>query len=149
MKITSHPNGFLKVIAWEEADGSSLRLHAWEEYVPDTTDIHMHRGDFTSHVLEGSMDEEIWTYIDDPAGEWERMQVRCWTDENGTYHVDEHSPRIRCRAEIKELLTRKAGDTYYRPAKDLHRIFPVKLPLVTMVRFGKTYQDIHTLIRKI
>lgn len=150
VKVTQHPNGFLKVVIADEADGSSLRFHAWDDHVPDTIDIHQHRGDIEySTVLEGSMNEELWTYADDPGGEWERMQVRCWTDEQGNYHVDEHSPRVRCRPEIAELLTHKAGETYCRPATDLHRVFPVKLPLVTLVRFGKAYNEIHTMIRKI
>lgn len=148
MEIIQHPNGFLKVVFTREADGSALRLHAWDDHVPDTLDIHQHRADFTSTVIEGSMNEELWRYVDDPAGEWERMQVRCWSDEQGNYHVDEHSPRTRCRVEVVQLLTHKAGETYHRPATDLHRIFPVKLPLVTLVRFGRTYQEIHTLIRK-
>ena len=94
------------------------------------------------------MQEEIWTYEDDPAGDWERMQVRCSSDDDGTYHVDERSPRIRTRPVLLDLFTRKAGDTYHRPAGDLHRIFPVRLPLITLVRFGKTYNEIHMMIRK-
>lgn len=150
MKIIQHPNGFLKVTIWEEDDGSSLRLHAWDDHVPGDLDIHQHRADIiTSTVLEGSMNEEIWGYDADPGGEWERLRADCWADDQGNYHVDEHDPRIRCKPHVIQLLTHKAGETYDRPATDLHRIFPVKLPLVTLVRFGPVYQRVHTVIRKL
>lgn len=152
MKIIQHPNGFLKVTIREEADGSSLRLHAWEDHIPDDLDIHQHRADFTSTVLEGSMNEEIWEYRDDPGGTHERLTADCWTqgDEDGDiYRVDEKAPRVRCRIEPVSLLTHKAGETYHRPATDLHRVFPVKLPLVTLVRFGPVYHRVHTIIRDV
>ena len=148
MKVTSHPNGFLKVVFDEGDDGSSLRLHAWDTHVPDDLDIHQHRADFTSTVLEGSMNEELWRYVDDPDGGWDRMTVNCWTDSEGRYHVDEATPRVRCRVEVAALLTHKKGQTYGRPATDLHRVFPVRLPLVTLVEFGPVYRRVHTMIRK-
>jgi len=146
MRIYENPNGFAVVVLWESPDGSAERIHAWGDHVSDT-DIHQHRGDYDSEILEGSCNEEIWEYEDDISGDWERLTVNCLGDSGSGYKVKIRD-RVRCRVTVKELLTHKAGEAYTRKATDLHRIFPVKLPLVTRVNFGRTYNEIHTMIRK-
>lgn len=146
MKVIQHPLGFLKVIIWEE-EQSALRFHAWDDHLAADIDIHQHRASFTSTVLEGSMNEELWAYTDDPAGGWDRLTVHCSQD-GDVYHVDEKAPSVRCRVQVKELFTHKAGETYHRPATDLHRVLPVRLPLVTLVRVGPVCNEVHTILRK-
>lgn len=145
MRIHQNPNGFAVVTLYELEDGSSERIHAWGDHVPDG-DIHQHRASFESMVLEGFFNEEIWTYEDDPEGDWERMTVDCINE--GGYRVDVLD-RTRCRVQIAEVLVHRQGISYERKATDLHRVFPVKLPVVTRVNFGPVTNRIHTMIRKI
>jgi len=147
MKIVHHPNGFLTVRLSEETDGSSVRLHAWDRIHPDC-DIHQHRQDFTSTVIAGVMAEEIWEYDEDPAGDHEAMMVNCWAGEDSEYHVDVMSV-ARCQPRLMRTEEHKAGETYERDARLFHRIIPVNVPLVTLVRFGPAYQQIHTMIRRV
>jgi len=146
MRIYQNPNGFAVVELWKADDGSCERIHAWGDHVADA-DIHQHRSDFVSTVLEGFFNEEIWTHQDDPDGEWERMTVDCVND-GDEYRVDVLD-RTRCTVEIKEVLVHRQGTTYERSATDLHRVFPVKLPLVTRVNFGLVTNRVHMMIRKI
>jgi hypothetical protein len=148
VKVDPHPLGFTKAEAWKKPDGSTLRVHVWDDHLPDDIDIHQHRADFTSTVITGSMNEELWRYVDDPDGGWEHALVDCGADEAGRYHVDPRSPWTRCRIEPVQLLTHKAGETYHRDCRDLHRVLPVRLPLVTLVETGPVVQQVHTLIRK-
>jgi len=144
MRIHQNPNGFAVVTLYEE-EGFSERIHAWGEHVGDN-DIHQHRADFESTVLEGFFNEEIWTYQDDPEGGWERMTVDCINEPE--YRVDVLD-RTRCTVEIAEVLVHRQGTTYARKATDLHRVFPVQLPVVTRVTFGPVANRIHTMIRKL
>ena len=148
MKVLTHPSGFTKAILSQEPDGSALRVHVWDDHLPDTIDIHQHRASFTSTVITGSMNEEIYRYVDDPDGGWEQALVNCWTDDTGEYHVDPYCAWTRCRVEPVALLTHKTGETYERDCRDLHRVFPVALPLVTLVETGPVERQVHTLIRK-
>lgn len=147
MRIYENPNGFAVVVLHEEEDGSAERIHAWGDHVAGG-DIHQHRGDYTADVLEGFMNEEIWTYRDDPSGGWMRMTVDCKGSKGGEYKV-EILEEVRCSVEIAEVLVHRQGSSYERKATDLHRIFPVKLPVVTRVNFGPVYNRIHTMIRKV
>ena len=147
MRIYQNPNGFAVVVLHEEEDGSAERIHAWGDHIPDS-DIHQHRGDYTADILEGFVNEEIWTYRDDPDGEWERMTVDCIGDDGNGYQV-KILDRTRCSVEVAELIVHRKGSTYERKATDLHRIFPVQLPVVTRVNFGPVYNRIHTMIRKV
>ena len=146
MRIHQNPNGFA-VVTLYETEGFSERIHAWGDHVGDS-DIHQHRRDIIeSTVLEGFFNEEIWTYEDDTDGEWERMTVDCVNDD-GEYRVDVMD-RTRCRVEIADVLVHRQGSTYERKATDLHRVFPVKCPVVTRCTFGPVTNRIHTMIRKI
>lgn len=146
VRVQDHPNGFLKLVLTEDPDGSATRLHLWDTAGGDS-DIHQHRGDFASTVLRGVLTEKIYGYEDDPRGDHDRMLVNCWTDGNGTYHVDEERPRVRCRVKVIRTEIHRASETYYRDARDLHRAFASSVPLVTLVRFGPSYQQVHTMIR--
>ena len=128
MKITSHPNGFLRVTFSEEADGSEDRLHVWGTAGYEDGDIHQHGADFTSTIIEGVMREELYEAVDDESGDYERWTVDCWTDEEGVYHVDESAPRVRCRAVLREVLEHSQGETYHRPASDLNKVIALKVP---------------------
>lgn len=147
MRVHQNPNGFA-VVTLYEAEGFSERIHAWGDHVGDP-DIHQHRADFVSTVMEGFFNEEIWTYEDDPEGEWMRMTVDCINnDENGEYKI-KVLDQARCSVEIAEVLVHRQGSTYERKATDLHRVFPVKCPVVTRVNFGPATNRVHTMIRKI
>lgn len=145
MRIHQNPNGFA-VVTLYEAEGFSERIHAWGDHVADS-DIHQHRRDYVSTVLEGFFNEEIWTYEDDPDGDWERMTVDCLNNEE-TYKVKVFET-VRCRVKIAEVLVHREGSTYERKATDLHRVFPVQCPVVTRCTFGPVTNRIHTMIRKI
>jgi len=146
MKVTSHPNGFLKVVVWERDDGSSHRIHAWDEAGGDS-DIHQHRADFSSVVVEGEMAEEIYGFADEKNGGWDHLEANCWQDGGGGYHVDIESS-VHCRPVLLRTEIHRAGETFDRPAVDLHRVIAVKVPLVTVVTFGPAYQQVHTILRR-
>jgi hypothetical protein len=146
MKVVQNPNGFLVVTISENSDGSAHRLHVWDKPGGDS-DIHQHRADFTSTIIEGEMTEEIYVYEDDPEGDWDRLQANCWSEPSGEYHVDVES-RARCTVRIDRIETAGPGVIYDRNASELHRVIAVQLPLVTMVDFGPVYQQVHTIIRK-
>jgi hypothetical protein len=149
MKVTSHPNGFLRVTFSEEADGSEDRLHVWDVSGYEDGDIHQHGADFTSTIVEGEMMEELYAAVDDEDGDYERWTVDCWTDDEGNYHVDESAPRVRCRAVLKEVLAHYPGETYERPASDLHKVIAAKVPLITRGSTGPKYLRGHRMLRKL
>jgi len=149
VKIYENPGGFAVVVLYEEPDGSADRIHAWGDHVPDTIDFHEHRAAIEwSEVLEGSVNEQRCTWRDDPAGDWERLTADCiGVTDGGEYRVD-ILERSRCSVEVYEVAHHKAGDRYSLPADALHRIFPVRLPAVTRVRFGPVTRRVHTIIRR-
>jgi hypothetical protein len=149
VKIYENPGGFAVVVLYEEEDGSSDRIHAWGDHVPDTIDWHMHRAAIErSEVLEGSVNEQRCTYADDPDGDWERLTADCvGADGTGEYKV-EILAKTRCRIDVYDVRHHKAGDTYSLPADVLHRVFPVRLPAVTRVRFGPVTNRVHTIVRR-
>jgi hypothetical protein len=149
MKITSHPNGFLRVTFSGGANGSEDRLHVWDVPGYEDGDIHQHGADFTSKIVEGVMVEQLYAAVDDEEGDYERWTVNCWTDHEGNYHVDESAPRVKCRALLKEELTHNPGETYERPASDLHKVIAVKVPLITRGSTGPKYRKTHTMLRKL
>jgi hypothetical protein len=149
MKVTNHPNGFLRVTFSEEADGSEDRLHVWGTAGYEDGDIHQHGADFTSTIFQGVMKEELYAAIPDEDGDYERWTVDCWTDDKGAYHVDESAPRVRCRVLLKEVLEHHPGETYERPASDLHRVIAVKVPLITRGSTGPRYVRGHSMLRRL
>ena len=146
MKVTIHPNGFLKVVIADLPDGGADRLHVWDQPHTDS-DIHQHRADFTSTVVRGLLVEEIYDWVPDPDGDHDWMRVNCWTDDAGEYHVDVHET-VRCRVAVARTEIHRAGKTYKRDAHDLHKAIAVEVPLVTMPVFGPVYNQVHTMIRK-
>lgn len=146
VRTYENPNGFTVVTLYDGGDHFQERIHAWGDHVAEP-DIHQHRADFVSTVLEGFFNEEVWTYEDDPEGQWMRMTVDCISGEDG-YRVDVLD-KTRCSVEIKEVLVHRQGTSYERSATDLHRVFPVGLPVVTRVNLGPVTNRIHTIIRKI
>ena len=126
MKVISHPNGFLRITFSNEADGSQERLHVWDVSGYEDGDIHQHGSDFTSTIIEGVMVEELYEAIDDEDGDYERWTVECRVDDAGNYYVDEFAPRVRCRAQLKELVTHNPGETYVRTASYLHKVIAAK-----------------------
>ena len=149
MKITSHPNGFLRVTFSEEADGSEDRLHVWGTAGCEDGDIHQRGSDFTSTIIEGMMREELYEAVNDENGDYERWTVDCWTDDQGAYHVDESAPRVRCRAVLREVLEHSPGETYHRPASDLHKVIALRVPLITRGSAGPKRQRGHSMLRKL
>lgn len=149
MRITQHPAGFLKILFTEQDDGQADRLHIWDADEPaGKLDIHQHRGDITSTIYAGVMREDLYTYHEDPNGTWERWTVTCYTDTNGVYHVDPVE-KIRVTPTLVARLIREPGDTYTRPATDLHRITALETPLITRCTTGPTYMNSHYLLRKL
>lgn len=146
MKVLDHPHGFLKIVLREKPDGSSYRIHVWDELERDRRDIHQHRGDFTSEVIEGSMAEEIYDYEDCADGGYVRLFTECRQDDSGAYHIDDTAVS-RCRVRLVRTEQHKAGETYFRGARDLHRVIAVTVPLITLVTCGPTYQEVHTILR--
>lgn len=147
MKVVQNPNGFLVITLTAGADGSAQRLHVWDRPGGDG-DIHQHRADFTSTIIEGTMHEEIYACDSDPAGDWDLLRADCWSSPDGEYHVDETEPRRRCTPGLLRTETHLPGETYERDGRDLHRVVAVTVPLVTMVTFGPIYQRVHTLLQK-
>lgn len=67
-----HPNGFYKCKLKSSRNGYALRLHLWKPAslrspATQLSNIHNHRWDFASYVLEGHYVHE--TFVRDPAGE--------------------------------------------------------------------------------
>jgi hypothetical protein len=149
MKVTSHPNGFLRVTFSEEADGAEDRLHVWDTPGYEDGDIHQHGADFISTIIEGVMKEELYDVFDDENGDYERWTVDCSTDEEGVYHVRESADRVRCRVKLRESIEHLPGDEYERPATDLHKVIAVKVPLITRGRTGPKYVRGHSMLRKL
>lgn len=149
MKVTSHPNGFLRVTFSEEADGVHDRLHVWGTPGYEDGDIHQHGSDFTSTIIEGVMREELFEAVDDENGDYERWTVDCWTDDEGAYHVDESAPRVRCRVVLREVVEHFPGETYHRPASDLHKVIALKVPLITRGTTGPKHRWGHSMLRKL
>lgn len=148
MKITQHPNGFLRAQLWKLPTGESERIHIWEEQGWEDGDIHQHSYDFTSTILAGVMQEQLFTYREDPAGEWERCLVACYTDPAGQYRVDFGPERVRVTPVLTETLIHKAGETYERPKADFHLVTVLEAPLITRSTTGPVDTLWHYFLRK-
>lgn len=149
MKVTRHPNGFLRVEFFKYATGESDRLHIWDTPgLMEGGDIHQHEADFSSYIVAGVMQEDIYAYQEDPAGEWERWSVVCYTDDRGTYHVDDEPLKVRATPVLLQNITRHAGEVYNRPASDFHLVTALETPLITRSITGPATQRRHYFLRK-
>lgn len=148
MKIVRHPNGFLRVEFFRKNSGESDRLHVWDSPGEDS-DIHQHSYDFTSEVYSGVMNEELYSYREDPNGAYERWSVICGADEAGVYHVDVAAEKIRVTPVLLDVLTHRAGETYERPAADFHKVIAATTPLITRVSAGPVHERRHFFLREI
>lgn len=149
MKITQHPNGFLRVEFFKNDTGESDRLHVWDTPgLMDGADIHQHEADFISTIVSGVMQEDLYGYTEDPDGTWERWSVVCYTDDEGKYHVDAGDEKIRVTPVLKETLLHYAGETYKRPAADFHLVTAVEVPLITRGTTGAAYMRRHFFLRE-
>jgi|SRR5277367_514944 len=135
-KISRHPNGFTKITVRETPSGSSERIHIWVDSGYHDSDIHQHRADFTSTIITGAMNEELYRYHDSVNGEYERAEVIC-TSTDDAYCVNLTHVPVRCDVELINSITRTAGDHYTRSSADLHRIVAVQVPLITHVSFNE------------
>ena len=95
------------------------------------------------------MVEELYEAIDDEDGDYERWTVECRVDDAGNYYVDEFAPRVRCRAQLKELVTHNPGETYVRTASYLHKVIALKISLITRSSVGPKYLHGHSMLRKL
>ena len=149
MKVTSHPNGFRRVTFREEANGVHDRLHVWKTRMYEDGDIPQHPSGFTSTIIEGVMREQLFEAVEDENGDYERWTVNCWTDDEGVYHVDELATRKRCRVVLLKEIEHSEGETYHRPASDLHKVIAEEVPLITWSTTEPKKPGGHFMLRKL
>lgn len=150
MKITQHPNGFLRVEFFKLPTGESDRIHVWDKPgLMDGLDIHQHEADFESRLDSGVMREDLYEYREDPEGQYERWSVVCYTDGEGKYHVDPGPGKIRVTPVLTRTLIHEAGETYTRPAADFHLVTALEVPLVTRSTTGAAYMRRHYFLRRL
>lgn len=151
MKVTRHPNGFLRAEFFKLPSGFSDRIHIWDKPgLMDGCDIHQHEADFYSDILTGEMLEEIFTYEPDENGTWERWSVVCYTDDKGAYHVDDIPEEVVRVTPVHDRYEwHRAGDRYFRPAEHFHLVTAVHTPLVTRSWTSKATQRRHHFMREL
>ena len=133
-----HANGFYKVPLISDPDGRfSIRLHVWKGASlpsdPDGVDVHNHRWDFATKVLQGAYRSR--TYRDSVMGQPVARQ-RCWSSAGSSdYRVE--SEGAGC-IELLEESIRGAGSVYVLRSRVLHQVVPIELPTVTLMVRGRS-----------
>ncbi|MGH3915638.1 MAG: hypothetical protein ACRDTC_19860 [Pseudonocardiaceae bacterium] len=114
-----HPLGFV-CIPVERTGDQGVCVHVWSDSLPSasptTSMIHAHSWDLISHVLYGSVRNELIDVTDAPDNPTYRIfEVHSCAD------IDEvrETPRlVRCQVTAAEL--NRQGDTYSLPAGNFH-----------------------------
>ena len=146
MKVYKHPLGFLRVEFTRDETGADM-LHIWDTPYEDD-DIHQHTSYFTSTIIEGVMTENLFTYCEDPDGEYERLTAVCYADDEGVYHTNIAPGKIRVTPVLVKTITHYPGETYTRPKDDFHRVTVTEAPLITRRTTGQVVTLEHFILRK-
>ncbi|NUT24203.1 MAG: hypothetical protein HOV77_34040 [Hamadaea sp.] len=114
-----HPLGFLYMPLWK-ADGTALRLHLWSELgqrpAPLTSPYHRHAWSLVSHVLAGSVTNELPSVVCQHAGADFRLYDIC-----GDGGVDVITPtNITVKRNDARRDTYAQGQTYTTDAGEFH-----------------------------
>lgn len=110
------------------------RLHFWHpELSPNpgnAEEVHDHRYDFTSTVLKGEMENEVWDMRHDPDGDYRLWRVSC---EPGNADAAEMiGPMSVASVSSRRIPT---NGSYVMPQPIFHRSFPIGYT-VTMLQRG-------------
>lgn len=81
-------------------------------------ELHDHRYDFTSHVISGSLHNEIWEFSPDPEGEQDKVLVSC----DKSDPVPEGTASVRGQARNVLSFTTVAGGSYFISHDRFHRV---------------------------
>jgi hypothetical protein len=114
----------------DQADGASHRMHIWLPEGPDSpeNDRHQHKFDMRSQVLCGSLESNVFQFVEIPGGEEIEFEV--------TYARGHSGLRDTGRVgQLESICTFKtpAGGSYFLKAGIIHRALPVERPCVTML----------------
>ncbi len=117
-----HYNGFDKIVIRKDAAGSELRLHVWW---PDPGElhyenIHNHRWAFTSVVLAGAYDYEL--YEPSEHGTYDALEYEYRSRENLTSYAMQFVGKQRLQCTGKGCYRR--NQSYSLRGVTLHRIIP-------------------------
>jgi hypothetical protein len=139
LTYTPHPLGFVRGESIT-AEGRIVRTHYWPEteVAFKDSDLHQHGDDFDSEVLAGEIAERLFAPRPDPNGNYELWRVVCYSDPDGTYHVDlDPSHHVTMVTPVlTDEYRYRAGDIYHRPRTDYHQVQVVNAPVVTMSVWG-------------
>jgi hypothetical protein len=138
MPITDHPLGFLHFELSDLAQlsgGIRLRLHVWEEgsHGPDELGLyHDHTWALRSLVLEGGLQDSVYSVDYNPLGSTEEVMIQ--------YGSDVHRTTKNRRVDLQLLASRQfhAGARYTVDAGQVHATTTLLRPTVTLVLTSPT-----------
>lgn len=121
------------------------RLHFWHpDLAPNlgnAEEVHNHRYDFTSSVIKGEMENEVWEMVYDEAGDYRLWRVSCQPG-----NADSAEMVGPMTVADVATYTIRTGGSYTMPQPIFHRSFP-KGHTVTMLKRGKVTEDYAYVIR--
>lgn len=130
VEVRRHPLNFLAARV-EDDTGRALRLHLWDErfrFNQIGLEVHDHRFDYESFVVDGVVEQTIYKAIPDPKGNFEILEV-CYSN-NGS--ALQRSGRFLQLAEQRREIY-SAGAQYGLSHGVLHRLDLVSPSAVTLV----------------
>lgn len=124
-----HQLGFMKYVLFSDQAGRTLRLHVWDRKNVTPEDIHSHRVDFFSRIVQGRLVENSFSII--PGHSHARFLYQT--------HVGEScSAESNGRVSIQKTGTRTlvTGDIYLSPTTSLHNISDFDIGTTTISFWG-------------
>ncbi len=127
-----HENGFLKIVIARDMNGRALRLHRWAGHAENRGNIHNHRWNFRSRILEGVLSFDEFSIASGAGRSLRRYE---YLGGNMREALTCASARVRRAATG----SRVAGEKYAMSATTLHRTWAQgDTPTLTVVARGPT-----------
>lgn len=124
----------------------SSRFHLYTREVKQTTepeDVHDHRYGFMSTVLQGSLQNTLWSVSEDPQGEFLVSGVTCKKGESG-----EQRPLFACRLDKLAQFTLGPGGVYSLERDAFHQVEALQEGTITWLRRELPTKDLARVARR-
>lgn len=132
-----HPNGFTKITLWDGCGSGTARLHIWSPLAGEG-DLHSHRWDFISTILQGSLAAEDFRIA---AGD-DHSLFKC---RSSPFEYDLEFSRRTGLIRV-ENTTRRSGDSYFQPSDLLHRASALADGCISFVLCGAPKRPYSTVV---
>jgi phosphoribosyl-ATP pyrophosphohydrolase len=120
------------------------RIHFYHDVLPVLSETpHDHRYKFTSHVLQGTLEQTLFQWDNTPVGDHEKHLVDC----SATSNLLTRQPPINGRITPTLRASFTSGSWYEIEANTLHTVSG-KNNAITHLQRGEAYKDFATVVAK-